>query len=101
MAFSRFSRSKKPSSSPVSSSVSLPVVIFLLTLRFFQLVLGVTVCGIYGKDLNSKTKEDKYHRSDWVFAVVVGALSAVSSVVYAAFRGKDRGWAFGWDTVLL
>ncbi|KAK2591471.1 hypothetical protein QQS21_010847 [Conoideocrella luteorostrata] len=44
--------------------------------------LALAVCGLYGQDLNSANKQHKYADSKWVYAVVVGALSSVTCVVY-------------------
>ncbi|GJN72291.1 membrane-associating domain-containing protein [Purpureocillium lilacinum] len=44
--------------------------------------LALTVCGLYGQDLNNAHHLHKYADSKWVYAVVVGALSAVTCVVY-------------------
>ncbi|KAK7754623.1 hypothetical protein SLS62_003406 [Diatrype stigma] len=51
-------------------------------LHFFQFVLAVTVCGLYAVDLDSAHKQGKYTDGKWVYAVVVGALSAVTSLLY-------------------
>ncbi|QPG93546.1 hypothetical protein C2857_000615 [Epichloe festucae Fl1] len=44
--------------------------------------LALAVCGLYGQDISSAQKEGKYSDSKWVYAVVVGALSAVTCAVY-------------------
>jgi len=99
MAFSRFN--KKPTSTVgSSSSTPFPILILNLVLRFLQFVFAITVCGLYGTDLNNAHKEHRYTDSKWAYAVVVGALSAVTAVVYVVPKIKSY-WAFGWDVVLL
>ncbi|KAL1869839.1 hypothetical protein VTK73DRAFT_2913 [Phialemonium thermophilum] len=51
-------------------------------LHFFQLVLAVTVCGLYGVDLHRASSAGKRHDGKWVYAEVVGGLSAVTAILY-------------------
>ncbi|KXJ90578.1 hypothetical protein Micbo1qcDRAFT_176357 [Microdochium bolleyi] len=51
-------------------------------LHFFQFVLGITVCGLYGVDLQRARNEGKYVDGKWVYAEVVGALSALTAILY-------------------
>ncbi|KAG5979048.1 hypothetical protein E4U55_005626 [Claviceps digitariae] len=44
--------------------------------------LALAVCGLYGQDINSSQKVDGYSSSNWVYAVVVGSLSAITCVFY-------------------
>ena len=97
MAFARFN--KKPSST-VSSSQPLPLVIINLTLRFLQFVFAIAVLGLYGTELSDAHKIHTGDYSKWVYAEVVGVLSAVTSLVYVLPKVKSW-WAFGWDVVLL
>lgn len=53
-----------------------------LILRFFQFVLALTVCGLYGIDLHRAHDANVSADGKWVFAVVVGAASAVLVFVY-------------------
>ncbi|KAF9869530.1 hypothetical protein CkaCkLH20_13015 [Colletotrichum karsti] len=69
-------------------------------LHFFQLVLAVTVCGLYAVDLNRARNEGKYVDSKWVFAEVVGALSAVTAVLYFIPFIKRFAAVFVWDFIL-
>lgn len=98
MAFSRFN--KKPSSSTVSSSQPLPLVVANLTLRFLQFVFAVAVLGLYGTELSHARKTHTGDYSKWVYAEVVGVLSALTCLVYVLPKMKSW-WAFGWDLVLL
>ncbi|POR33574.1 Uncharacterized protein TPAR_06269 [Tolypocladium paradoxum] len=51
-------------------------------LHFVCFALALTVCGLYGTDLNTANHLDRHADSKWVYAVVVGALSAVTCVFY-------------------
>ncbi|KAI0021420.1 hypothetical protein F4780DRAFT_289302 [Xylariomycetidae sp. FL0641] len=51
-------------------------------LHFFQFVLSLTVIGLYGTDLNHAHQKGKYTDGKWVYAVVVGSLSAVTALLY-------------------
>jgi hypothetical protein len=53
-----------------------------LFLRFMQFVLGLTVCGLYGIDLDRARKAHVYADANWVLAVVVGGLSATIALIY-------------------
>lgn len=39
--------------------------------RFIQLILALTVCGLYGVDLNKADREGKYSDGKWVCCKVV------------------------------
>lgn len=51
-------------------------------LHLFQFVLAVTVIGLYAVDLNHANEEGTYTDGKWVYAVVVGVLAAVTSLLY-------------------
>ncbi|ORY67449.1 uncharacterized protein BCR38DRAFT_364956 [Pseudomassariella vexata] len=51
-------------------------------LHFFQFVLAVTVCGLYGFDLDRARKAGVKADGKWVFAEVVAGLSALTSLLY-------------------
>jgi len=68
--------------------------------RFFQLVLALTVCGLYGVDLHKANKEHKYSDGKWVFAEVVASLSAVTALLYIIPFASRIPFAFIWDTIL-
>lgn len=71
-----------------------------LAIRFLQFVLALTVLGLYGTDLDNARKQGKYTDSKWVFAEVVGALAAVTALIYMLPLLKYY-WTFGWDVVIL
>lgn len=50
-------------------------------LHFFQFVLAITVCGLYGVDLQRAANQGKYQDSRWVYAEVVGGLSVFTTIV--------------------
>ncbi|CAJ2503604.1 Uu.00g109980.m01.CDS01 [Anthostomella pinea] len=52
------------------------------TLHFFQFVLAITVCGLYGVDLSRARSQGKYTDGKWVYAEVVGALGALTAILY-------------------
>ena len=81
-------------------STSLPVFIGHTVARFLQFVFALAVLGLYGQDLNNAHKAGVPSDSKWVYAVVVGAFSAVTSLVYLLPKIRSY-WAFGWDAILL
>ncbi|KAL8856460.1 MAG: hypothetical protein Q9178_006930 [Gyalolechia marmorata] len=93
-----FNRAKFSRSSSTSSSGSLLSKLPLWVLRFLQFVFAVTVIGLYAQDLRRAEKEDKYSDSKWGYAVAVGTIGAVSSLLLAWPRLSMWGW--GWDLVV-
>ncbi|KAF7563550.1 hypothetical protein G7046_g600 [Stylonectria norvegica] len=51
-------------------------------LHLFLFALALATCGLYGTDLHKAHEHDKYADSKWIYAVVVGSISAVTCVVY-------------------
>ncbi|KAL7922770.1 hypothetical protein ACQKWADRAFT_291351 [Trichoderma austrokoningii] len=45
-------------------------------------LLSITTVGLYGADLQRANKFDEYSTSKWVYAVVVGTLSAITCALY-------------------
>jgi hypothetical protein len=83
-----------------SSSGGLVGACIRLFLRFFQFILAITVCGLYAVDLHkANTAKNGYIDGKWVYAEVVGSLSAVTCLVYGIPFIKSY-WAFGWDWLL-
>jgi hypothetical protein len=97
-----------------------------LLFRTAQLIIGLTIIGLYGVDLNRAHREDKYTDGKWVhttsplsippelarliiftqvFAVVVGTLASVTAITYglvSAFVSYHRvALLFAWDFVLV
>ena len=90
------------SSAATSSSSSTPTFLNItnIVLRFLQFVFAITVCGLYGTDLHNARKMEVEADSRWIYAEVVGGLSAVTALVFAAPFLKSY-WLFAWDGVLL
>ena len=82
-----------------SSSGGVAGALLRLVLRFFQFILALVVCGLYGIDLHHAHQAHAYVDSKWVFAEVVGGLSAFTCLVYGIPFVKSY-WAFGWDWFL-
>lgn len=65
-----------------------------------QFALALTVCGLYGVDLHRANDENKYIDSKWVYAEVVGALSAFTALIYL-IPFVLRFWlVWVWNTAL-
>jgi len=69
-------------------------------LHFLQFVLAITVCGLYGVDLHNAAQEGKYIDAKWVYAEVVGSLSAVTAVVYSTPCLLRFASVWIWNAVL-
>ncbi|TVY59723.1 hypothetical protein LSUE1_G010118, partial [Lachnellula suecica] len=69
-------------------------------LRFIQLVLALTVCGLYGVDLHAANKEHKYSDGKWVYAEITASLSALTALLYLIPLISRIGLLFIWDTIL-
>lgn len=69
-------------------------------LRLLQFAMALAVCGVYGADARARSKPWHYDRGRWLYAVVVGALSAATVLAYAV--PLLRSWyLWAWDAVLL
>jgi Zn-dependent protease len=70
--------------------------------HFFCFALSLAVCGLYGTDLQRANEAGVGADSKWVFAVVVGAMSAVTCVVYfVPFMLRLLGvFVAVWDFIL-
>ncbi|CAD0024454.1 unnamed protein product [Aureobasidium pullulans] len=66
-------------------------------LRILQFILAITVIGLYGYDRDNARKARVAADPKWTFAVVVGALSALSVFIYL-FKFSLR---FFWDAIML
>jgi len=51
-------------------------------LHFLQFALAITVCGLYGVDLNRAARANKYQDSKWIYAEFVGGISAFTTILY-------------------
>ncbi|KAI1141015.1 hypothetical protein F5Y05DRAFT_376015 [Hypoxylon sp. FL0543] len=61
--------------------MTLGYLLFAL-LHIVQFVLAVTVCGLYGVDLQRARSQGKYIDGKWVYAEVVGGLAALTAILY-------------------
>ncbi|TVY38431.1 hypothetical protein LOCC1_G006927 [Lachnellula occidentalis] len=68
--------------------------------RFVQLVLALTVCGLYGVDLQAADKHHKYSDGKWVYAEITASLSAFTALLYLLPFISHIGLLFIWDTIL-
>lgn len=67
--------------------------------RLLQFVIGLTVCGLYGRDLHAAQQAHAYADSKWVFAVTTGGLSALTVCIYTIPLFKSAT-LFAWDWTL-
>ncbi|VBB73706.1 Putative protein of unknown function [Podospora comata] len=51
-------------------------------LHFCQFVLAITVCALYGVELDRARKANVSGDSKWIYAEVVGGLSALTALLY-------------------
>jgi len=68
-------------------------------LRLLQFALALAVCGLYGTDIQNANKHNRGADSKWLYAVVIGGLSVVTSLVYGIPIVKSYIF-FAWDTIL-
>lgn len=69
-------------------------------IHFFQFVLAITVCGLYGTDLHNAASQGKYMDSKWVYAEVVGGLSAFTTLLYLIPFILRSPFVWIWNTIL-
>ncbi|KAK0612360.1 hypothetical protein B0T17DRAFT_593385 [Bombardia bombarda] len=74
--------------------------IFFSILHFFQFVLAITVCGLYGVDLSKTSKAGKYADGKWVYAEVVGALSALTAILFCVPFFLRFALVWAWNLIL-
>ncbi|TKX19759.1 hypothetical protein C1H76_7957 [Elsinoe australis] len=63
-----------------------------VTLRTSQFVLAMTVIGLYSPDLVSDTHNNRRADSLWVYATMVGSLSALICIVHCFVTVTRLGW---------
>jgi len=68
--------------------------------RLIQIVLALTVCGLYGVDLNKADKEHKYSDGKWVYAEITGSFSAFFALLYLIPFFSRIPFAWVIDTIL-
>ncbi|CAI7597494.1 unnamed protein product [Penicillium pancosmium] len=64
-------------------------------LRFFQFVFGLTVIGLYGKDVHHDHEDKNEWNSKWVYAVITAFLATCTAIVHMVIpflmRRTSRG----------
>lgn len=56
---------------------------FLFSILFLvNFAISLAVCGLYGTDVQRSNEDGNGADSKWVFGIVVGALSAVTCIVF-------------------
>ncbi|PBP21785.1 hypothetical protein BUE80_DR007179 [Diplocarpon rosae] len=68
--------------------------------RFVQLVLALTVCGLYAGDLNRARRAGKDSDGRWVYAEVTASLAAVTALIYLVPCAVRLPMAFVGDAIL-
>jgi hypothetical protein len=68
-------------------------------LRLLQLVLACAVIGLYGQYLRWANNAGEHADGRWIWAVVVGGLSALTAIIYAIPYFPLR-FFFIWDVLL-
>ncbi|KAF4535192.1 uncharacterized protein LTHEOB_12725 [Lasiodiplodia theobromae] len=69
------------------------------TLRTTQFVLAIIVAGLYGADLAHNTQTSTHAPTNWVYAEVVAALSALTCAYHCFVTVKVVAWCV-WDGVV-
>ncbi|KKY19661.1 hypothetical protein UCDDS831_g05320 [Diplodia seriata] len=77
----------------------LPGLLARVFLRFLQFVLALTVCGLYGVDLDAARKAHAYGDAKWVYVEVVAGLAALTCLAYLLPMVKSL-FFFAWDWVV-
>ncbi|KAH6630100.1 hypothetical protein B0J18DRAFT_462991 [Chaetomium sp. MPI-SDFR-AT-0129] len=80
-------------------SISLGYLLFSL-LHFGQFVLAITVCALYGIDLDRARKAGVAADGKWVYAEVVGGLAALTSILYCIPYILRFALVWAWNLVL-
>ena len=74
--------------------------LFNAILRFIQLVLALTVIGLYGQYVNNARLQHKYADPNYVYAVVVGSIASLTALVWTIPFLKTSMF-FAWDLAIL
>lgn len=68
--------------------------------HFLQFALAITVCGLYGVDLSRASKAGKYQDSKWIYAEVVGGISALTTLLYFVPHILRFAVVWAWNLIL-
>ncbi|KAJ6092800.1 hypothetical protein N7486_008089 [Penicillium sp. IBT 16267x] len=71
----------EPPAPPISKGAKVLSMI-LSVLRFLQFVFGLTVIGLYGKDVRHDHEDDDTYHAKWVFALIVGFLATSTAAFH-------------------
>ncbi|KAK2599426.1 hypothetical protein N8I77_011180 [Diaporthe amygdali] len=71
---------KKAATAPLKAWENIP----RLVVRGLQFVLGLVIVGLYGHRVDKQHQEDGLHSPEWIYGLIVGALSCVTAVAFAA-----------------
>lgn len=69
------------------------------TLRTLQFVFAIVIAALYGADLAHASKHHLPGQTEWIYAEVVVALSAITCAVHCFFTIVHVAWV-SWDAVL-
>ncbi|KAI1428666.1 hypothetical protein F5Y12DRAFT_681751 [Xylaria sp. FL1777] len=86
-------------------AITKSIYIYETWLRLFgrglQLIFALVVVGLYGSRVSSDHRNDRSQAVQWVFALIVASLSAITSVVFAIPQPFVRtARLFAWDFTL-
>ncbi|KAF2646336.1 hypothetical protein P280DRAFT_464589 [Massarina eburnea CBS 473.64] len=85
-------------SNQLAASLSFGGILRLIA-RFFQFVLGITIIGLYAIDLDRAHKAGVGYDSKWMYATVVGTLSAFIALVF--MLPLVKAWFFFYVDLLI
>ncbi|KAJ5240980.1 uncharacterized protein N7469_002571 [Penicillium citrinum] len=109
-------RFSQPPGTPQSKRAKLAYML-VSAIRFFQFVFGLTVIGLYGRDVRHDHKYKDTWNSKWIYALVTGGLATITAIIHLVipFLMRRSGSAsaragssnpalqlpqFGWEFVL-
>lgn len=71
----------EPPAPPISKGTKFMSMIISI-LRFLQFVFGLTVIGLYGRDVHHDHEDGDTYHSKWVFALIVGFLATSTAAFH-------------------
>ncbi|KAJ5095118.1 hypothetical protein N7532_007409 [Penicillium argentinense] len=74
-------------------------IITRATLRTLQFTLAIIIAALYGVDLSHASKHNLHGPTEWVYAELVAALSAITCLIHISVRVVHVAWST-WDGVL-
>ncbi|KAK4239483.1 hypothetical protein C8A03DRAFT_32435 [Achaetomium macrosporum] len=74
--------------------------LFFTILHFFQFALAITVCALYGINLDRARRAGAHADGRWVYAVVVGGLSALTAILYCIPFILRFALVWAWNLIL-